>query len=155
MATSHAPHSRSVHLAAAVHPTPAQIKRAVAEVDGLNEKLAVLITRVVGSMWCAYAFALLALEGLPAALRPGGQGLVAWSAQTFLQLVLLSVILVGQNQNALVADERTEQTFEDTEKILDRLDDHTQGGIRTVLDRLDDIEDRIAWMAPQHDSPNR
>jgi len=47
-------------------------------------------------MTCAYAFCILALLGLPPALKPGGEGLVAWVAQTFIQLVLLSIIMVGQ-----------------------------------------------------------
>ena len=64
----------------------AQVWRA----DGVNAKIAVFLTNVVGSMWCAYAFAILAFVGLPAALKPGGEGIISWIAQTFLQLVLLS-----------------------------------------------------------------
>ena len=84
------------HVAKAIHPTPARIKHEMEEVDGFNAKVAVLITRVVGSMWCAYAFAIIALIGLAPALKPGGEGLIAWIAQTFLQLVLLSVIMVAR-----------------------------------------------------------
>ena len=51
-------------------------------------------------MWCAYAFALLALVSLPSVIQSlpdlGPQPLISWTAQTFLQLVLLSVIMVGQ-----------------------------------------------------------
>ena len=36
----------------------------MAEVDGVNAKIAVLITRLVGSMWCAYVFAIIAFLGL-------------------------------------------------------------------------------------------
>ena len=57
-----------------------QVKRA----DGINAKIAVFLTNIVGSMWCAYAFAILALIGLRPALKPGGEGLIAWIAQTFL-----------------------------------------------------------------------
>jgi hypothetical protein len=73
-------------------------------------------------MWCAYAFTVLALFGLPAALSPGGEGLIAWIAQTFIQLVLLSIIMVGQNVQAKAADKRSVDTFTDTEEILRRLD---------------------------------
>jgi uncharacterized membrane protein YjjP (DUF1212 family) len=62
-----------------------------------NEWLAIRITRIVGTMWCAYAFAGLALISLPAAIRGGTAMLISWIAQTFLQLVLLSIIMVGQN----------------------------------------------------------
>jgi hypothetical protein len=63
-----------------------------------NRKLAEKITSGVSTMWCAYGFAVLALISLPAALRTGDLLIiVAWVAQTFLQLVLLSIIMVGQN----------------------------------------------------------
>lgn len=65
-------------------------------INRFNNWLATKITNGVSTMWCAYAFTALAFYGLPAALKPGGEGLVAWIAQTFLQLVLLSVIMVGQ-----------------------------------------------------------
>jgi hypothetical protein len=56
------------------------------------------ITSVVGTMWCAIAFAILALVSLPGAIASGSLVMiVSWIAQTFLQLVLLSVIMVGQD----------------------------------------------------------
>ncbi|MDE2101530.1 MAG: hypothetical protein KGL39_30070 [Patescibacteria group bacterium] len=77
------------------------------KVEEVNVKIAVFITNWVGTMWMAYAFTLLALMGLPQALEPGGVGLIQWFAQTFLQLVLLSVILVGQN----VQSDRQDRTL--------------------------------------------
>jgi hypothetical protein len=127
------------HLAKALHPTPRVLREAMGEAEGFNAKFAVLITRLVGTMWCAYLFAAIALLGLGPALKPGGEGLIAWIAQTFLQLVLLSVIMVGQTVQSLAADARATNTFRDAETILDRLDLHTQGGLRAILDRLDEI----------------
>ncbi len=83
-----------------------------------NSWLAVKITNGVGTMWCAYIFAIVALIGLPPALKPGGEGIMAWIAQTFLQLVLLSIIIVGQNIAAAASDNRSENTFKDAEAIL-------------------------------------
>jgi hypothetical protein len=83
-----------------------------------NAWLAIKITNGVGTMWCAYAFAVLALIGLPTALKPGGEGIIAWIAQTFLQLVLLSIIIVGQNIAAASSDARSENTYKDAEAIL-------------------------------------
>ncbi len=57
-------------------------------------------------MWCAYAFALFDLISLPDAIRAGTPAVVSWVAQTFLQLVLLSVIMVGQNVQGAAADKR-------------------------------------------------
>jgi hypothetical protein len=68
--------------------------------------------------WRAYAFAAVALIGLPPALKPGGEGIIARIAQTFLQLVLLSIIIVGQNIAAAASDARAENTFKDAEAIL-------------------------------------
>jgi hypothetical protein len=83
-----------------------------------NAWLAIKITAGVGTMWCAYAFAAVALIGLPTALRPNGEGIIAWIAQTFLQLVLLSIIIVGQNIAAAASDSRSENTYKDAEAIL-------------------------------------
>lgn len=115
----------------------------ISRADGFNAKLAVFLTNMVGSMWCAYVFAILAFIGLPAALKPGGEGVIAWIAQTFLQLVLLSVIMVGQNVQSAAADARAQHTYDDTVAILDRLDIHTAGGIKDLADRLDEIANAI------------
>ncbi|HEU5333799.1 MAG TPA: hypothetical protein VFU73_13560 [Actinocrinis sp.] len=83
-----------------------------------NTRLAIMVTKVVGSMWCAYAFGLLDLVSLPSAIRGGTATLISWIAQTFLQLVLLSIIMVGQNVQADAADKRSEATFKDAEALL-------------------------------------
>ncbi|MDA8276688.1 MAG: hypothetical protein M0Z45_00590 [Actinomycetota bacterium] len=85
---------------------------------GFNGRLALLITKAVGSMWCAYLFAAFDLLSLPAAISEGIQAIVSWVAQTFLQLVLLSIIMVGQNLQSQAADKRSEQTYADAEAIL-------------------------------------
>lgn len=84
----------------------------------VNTWIALKITLVVGSMWCAYAFGLLAVSGLPAALKPGNIGLLFWISSDFLQLTLLSVIIVGQNIQARAADKRAESTYKDAEALL-------------------------------------
>jgi uncharacterized membrane protein YjjP (DUF1212 family) len=83
-----------------------------------NDWLAVTVTNVVGTMWCAYAFAALALVSLPAAIRGGTATLVGWIAQTFLQLVLLSIIMVGQKVAAAKSDRQLAQTYKDAEELL-------------------------------------
>ena len=74
------------------------------ELNGFNGWLAVRITNTVGTMWCAYAFAALTLISLPEAIKGGAATLIAWIAQTFLQLVLLSIIMVGQKVAAAASD---------------------------------------------------
>ena len=76
-----------------------------------NTSLAAKITSGVATMWCAYAFAIIALISLPDAIKSGNLiTLVGWVAQTFLQLVLLSIIMVGQN----VASASVEQKITET-----------------------------------------
>jgi hypothetical protein len=116
----------------------------VARANGINAKIAVFLTNIVGSMWCAYAFAVIALIGLRPALRPGGEGIIAWIAQTFLQLVLLSVIMVGQNVQSVASDVRSQHTYDDTLLILDRLDVHTVGGLKDLADRIDALEANLS-----------
>ena len=75
----------------------------------MNTRLAVGITKSVGSMWCAYVFALIALISLPAAISTRDPIIIiGWIAQTFLQLVLLPIIIVGQNVLAAASDARAE-----------------------------------------------
>src|SRR5271168_5039993 len=120
----HGPVKTQHHLARALHPSVGVLREAMGEVDGFNAKVAVLITRLVGTMWCAYLFGVIALLGLAPALKPGGEGIIAWIAQTFIQLVLLSIIMVGQNVQSLASDARSANTYKDAEAILDRLDLH-------------------------------
>jgi hypothetical protein len=116
---------------------PRGIREAVREVEGFNAKVALVITRSVGTMACAYVFAAIALISLPAAINSGQViVIVAWIAQTFLQLVLLSIIMVGQAVQSAVSDARAAKEFADTETILDRLDLNTAGGIKDVLDAI-------------------
>ena len=86
---------------------------------GFNGRIGLFITTVIGTMWAAYLFALLALVSFPSALHSGNTIIiVAWIAQTFLQLVLLPVIIVGQNIQSKAADKRSEQTYRDAEAVL-------------------------------------
>jgi uncharacterized membrane protein len=103
-----------------------------------NDWLAITITRVVGTMWCAYAFAGLALVSLPAAIRGGTATLVAWIAQTFLQLVLLSIIMVGQRVAAVKSDRQLEQTYKDAEALL-----KISGEIHSLLKQNTDMTEEI------------
>jgi hypothetical protein len=96
------------------------------ELSGFNGKFAVLITNSVGTMWCAYIFAALALISLPDAIKAGTAALIAWIAQTFLQLVLLSIIMVGQKVAAAASDKQAYQTYKDAEALLEISNDMHQ-----------------------------
>jgi hypothetical protein len=131
--------------------SPAEIRKAMGEVEGFNAKLALLITRSVGTMACAYLFALIALISLPDAIKAGRPAIISWIAQTFLQLVLLSIIMVGQAVQSAASDTRAEKEFNDTEAILDRLDTKTSGGLSDVLDAIHAIAKPTSAGAPDRD----
>ncbi len=81
-----------------------------------NSWLAVWITRSVGTMWAAYLFALVSLVSFPQALRAFFHGDavtgISWLSQSFLQLVLLPIIIVGQNVISAAQDARAEADHE-------------------------------------------
>ena len=110
------------------HPRLTEIKhkqptKVADEHLGINGKIALVITKLVGSMWCAYLFALIALISLPDAIKGGTATTISWIAQTFLQLVLLSVIMVGQDVQSKASDKRAIDTYKDTEAILTELEE--------------------------------
>jgi hypothetical protein len=85
------------------------------------DRLALKITSAVGSMWCAIIFTILALTSLPNIITQSIQTssiapLIQWIAQTFLQLVLLSIILKGQNIGSAKLEQVIERINENTAK---------------------------------------
>ena len=131
------------------HPYITERSKAAAtkEPAGINSRIATLVTGVVGTMWCAYAFAILALVALPSAIKTGDPlAVVQWISQTFLQLVLLSVIIVGQNITSQASDKRAEMTYKDAEATFyeaQQIQDHLQAqddAMSTLLDKLLKLE---------------
>ena len=113
----------------------------------LNEKLGLGITKRVGTMWAAYAFFALTLISLPSVLMKGDPiQIVAWIAQTFLQLVLLPIIIVGQNIQAASAEKRAILTYEDAAAVLEEAIkiqkhlDHQDKYLEHLVDRLEKLE---------------
>ena len=79
--------------------------------DKFNQRIAQKITSAVATMWCAYIFAAIALISLPTAIKSGDTiVIVSWIAQTFLQLVLLSIIMVGQNVQSKSVEQKIDET---------------------------------------------
>jgi hypothetical protein len=126
-----------------------------------NKRFALLITNNVGTMTCFWLFCVIALLALPAALveahivtptigligEAGFVIVVEWLAQSFIQLVLLPALMVGQNLQNLAADARAAKTFEDVEHVLDLLDCRTQGGLRDIIDAIADLKATVAASA--------
>ena len=86
---------------------------------GLNGKIGLLITTLVGTMICGYIFAAIALVSLPSAISSHNLTvIIAWISSNFLQLVLLPIIIVGQNLQAKASDKRAEDTYNDAAAVL-------------------------------------
>ena len=121
------------------------LEKDINKVTRANKKIAVSITNRVGSMWSAYLFALLSLTSLPAiivTISPSTRSffpqwiidssmitLIAWISQNFLQLVLLPIIMVGQNviqgkQDAKVESDHLTLTYlaNTQEEQIEKLD---------------------------------
>ena len=111
---------------------------AAAEHIGFNGRIALALTNAVGTMWAAYAFALLALLVLPQAIAGGLLTFVQWLSQTFIQLVMLSVIMVGQNVLGRAADKRAAMTFQDADATF-----HEAGQIQEHLGLQDEAIDAL------------
>ena len=105
---------------------------------GLNERIGLAVTKRVGTMWAAYVFFGLSLVSMPAALASGNViVIVSWVAQTFLQLVLLPIIIVGQNIQAKASDERAIATYDDAGAILEetkQIQEHLKAQDLTIAD---------------------
>lgn len=123
------------------------------KIQRFNAKLALAITNTVGSMWCAYAFTLLALISLPDAIKGGTGPLIQWIAQTFLQLVLLSIIMVGQDVASQKTEKRAEADHEMIKKILKaefeanaeviRLLREDLAAAKQLSDKIDHLDDEV------------
>lgn len=108
------------------------------------DKVAIFITKIVGTMWCAIAFTILALISLPEAIHSGTSTTISWIAQTFLQLVLLSIIMVGQNLQSRHSELRADADYEtnveakkDIEALTRRLDSIESDKLDKILEILD------------------
>lgn len=89
------------------------------------EKLALKITSAVGTMYCAIIFTLIALISLPEAIQGDTATTISWIAQTFLQLVLLSIIMVEQNLQSKHSELRKDADYEtnvEVKKCIEEVD---------------------------------
>ena len=66
----HAPTRAHRYLPMVLTLSPRTIRHELRAVDGFNAKVAIVLTKVVGTMWCFYVFNGIALVSLPSALQP-------------------------------------------------------------------------------------
>lgn len=150
------------HVAQVINRGWGERRRLAKDVDGFNARTAVLVTNILGSMPFFWLSNLLAVVSLPAVLTAVDHSLkstfpawlinaslitlVAWIAQTYIQLVALPVLQVSGNAqgNALAENTRTllsevAETRADAQRLLDAMDLDTAGGLTAVLAAIDDL----------------
>jgi len=112
----HCLHPWTTHLLSEHRPPPAKVNDGRV---GFNGRIGLLITTLVGTMICGYVFAAIALLSLPSAISSHNLTIIiAWISSNFLQLVLLPIIIVGQNLQAKASDKRAEDTYNDAAAVL-------------------------------------
>lgn len=138
------------HIEARKKRGPAVAKSSFGTKLTLNDRIGLAITKRVGTMWAAYVFMLISLVSLPAAIASQDSLIiVAWVAQTFLQLVLLPIIIVGQNIQARVADDRAIATYQDADAILHdakQIQFHLEAqdrALNELMGKVKEIDDRL------------
>jgi hypothetical protein len=139
----HVPHP---HIAARKTQEPPSTTRVREHLHGdsafarFNAKVGLRITIIVGTMVCAYLFAVMGGAGVYGALAGNAHLVLIVGAISgyFLQLVLLPVIIVGQNVQAKASDERAIATYKDAEAVL-----HEATQIQAHLQAQDEAITRI------------
>jgi hypothetical protein len=131
---------------------PPTVAAAAAQVHGqsvagkINGKIGLRITVIVGTMWCAYVFAAIALVSFKDNLG-STQDLILWVSSSFLQLVLLPIIIVGQNIQARASDKRADDTYRDAEAIMHetlQLQEHLQAQDELLSEMINHARTLIA-----------
>ncbi len=111
-----------------------------------NSRAGLLITLVVGTMWCGYVFAAIAFVSLPSAVKSHNLTvIIAWVSSNFLQLILLPVIIVGQNIQAQASDKRAEATYKDADAVLHesvKIQEHLLAQDKVLESLVDKLEAR-------------
>ena len=147
------PHSQTMTKLEGILDKPVKVAEQLPSGNAMarfNAWFAVKVTNGVGTMWCAYLFAVIAFISLPQAISShNAVTLVSWVSQTFLQLVLLSVIIVGQNVLAAAADKRSEATYNDADAVLHeavKIQEHLLAQddvLGSLVDKLASVEARV------------
>lgn len=167
--------SRHQFLAAESSLALRQTRAIAKETEGINKKTAIIVPAVLGSMPFFWFTVLLALCSLPAVLSAfdtevlkGALGLahffpaviqkaslialVAWLAQTFIQLVALPILQVSNNAQMAAAEEHATAILRGVERAEDLLNLETQGGLRALQDHLDARLDALSPSPPSRPS---
>ena len=127
-----------------IHPKEL-LREELKGISKFNYWIAVKITNVVGTMWCAYAFLLLDLLMLPPVIK--SNNVIVWVtyiAQTVLQLVLLPIIMVGQNV-IQAQNESKAETDHNTLTYLATLQDEQMQELKNqtaILVKLEELSTR-------------
>jgi hypothetical protein len=141
------PHHRTEQMISGQLPGPVKVRDLLPKdtpIKRFNSRAGLFITVVVGTMWCGYIFAIIAFVSLPSAITSRNLTvIIAWISSNFLQLVLLPIIIVGQNIQAQAADNRAEATYKDADAILQeavKIQDHLLAQDKVLSEMISRLE---------------
>lgn len=133
------------HIPKAIDFNLLHLRRDLAALDGFNAKVALLLTRAVGTMWCFWLFNGIALTSLPSAISQGSPTvMVNWVSSNWIQLVLLPALMVGQRLMQVQSDHMMALMSDHMDLVVDRLDTQTAGGLAEVLAAVREVRDIVA-----------
>lgn len=112
----------------------------------VNERVAVFVTKHVSTMYCAYVFTILAIWGGLGVDWHNSLQVVQWVSQTFLQLVFLPIILVGQ---AVLSKASDLQAREMHDAVLEELQDAREAR-QVLLDLNTNLLTEMAEIKTMH-----
>lgn len=123
------------------------------KLNSFNDMVAAKITKTVGSMWCAYVFAIIALQSIKDNLHDV-KSFIAWLSSQFLQLILLPIIMVG---TAYLNKESDRRAQEDHERIKDMFTELSNAiaELKSIHTDEGGLSDRIASIEAELKSLNQ
>jgi UDP-N-acetylglucosamine:LPS N-acetylglucosamine transferase len=108
--------------------------------DAALTRLGSKITDITGTMYMAIGFAVLAFISFPAVIASGNLILIiAWITQSFLQLVALPIIIVGQNAQANKTEARDAETAREVSELFAQLEHNNSKRHEKLHEKLDKI----------------
>jgi len=119
---------------------------------GLNGRIASFVTQKVGTMWAFYSAAIFQFGWIGLAQA----GVIRFDPYPFAfllflsslsQLILMFVIMVGQDVLAREGDHRADETYRDVEAVLHeclRLQEHLTAQDETIVGIVEDLQQRPA-----------
>jgi len=138
------------------HPVELRISRDtenLSRIGRANDWAATHLAVIFGVAWTIWAF--LTIPLLVLLVPPGVKAVVFYLASGWIQLFALPLMVYVGNKLQRSSDAQSEVMHQSMTHVatvsdiaVDRLDEHTEGGIKAILDRLDQMETALGQQLP-------